>query len=415
MSDHRYLERELRYFIIMSGTTENENNLTPEEREQWLKDHGIQVETPSDRRQAESILSGCGTTKERPPSIVDQVQNLSISSSDNVEEGIRFVYIPHDTSKPLSTLTLPKRLVDALGPSGDIIPTYVKSFFADGLEIDDSLFNEQLSKQNLMGGDLDKFASAATDNKTTPSMDKLTSTALKSVTTSGSVETFPLVRPSSTNNNQGVYIYLDEVGLLKKLRNNTRASALAQQCGYHPAPNFYGDIFVARVSSKNYLHNIDIKKEEVTDKTQEWMLRAPQENIAWQQALNEATGRQGEIQQNHAGTEGVAVQVEGFDEDDKCSYSWLQNEEEVEITISLTKKINDEGGTNKKVNKSLIKVSFLAQKITVKYGGESILEVIPYSKLDVDGSTWTLDNANLVITCEKASEGEIWPRLELSS
>lgn len=399
----------------MSGTTEDENNLTPEEREQWLKDHGIQVETPSDRRQAESILSGCGTTKERPPSIVDQVQNLSISSSDNVEEGIRFVYIPHDTSKPLSTLTLPKRLVDALGPSGDIIPTYVKSFFADGLEIDDSLFNEQLSKQNLMGGDLDKFASAATDNKTTPSMDKLTSTALKSVTTSGSVETFPLVRPSSTNNNQGVYIYLDEVGLLKKLRNNTRASALAQQCGYHPAPNFYGDIFVARVSSKNYLHNIDIKKEEVTDKTQEWMLRAPQENIAWQQALNEATGRQGEIQQNHAGTEGVAVQVEGFDEDDKCSYSWLQNEEEVEITISLTKKINDEGGTNKKVNKSLIKVSFLAQKITVKYGGESILEVIPYSKLDVDGSTWTLDNANLVITCEKASEGEIWPRLELSS
>ena len=399
----------------MSGTTEDENNLTPEEREQWLKDHGIQVETPSDRRQAESILSGCGTTKERPPSIVDQVQNLSISSSDNVEEGIRFVYIPHDTSKPLSTLTLPKRLVDALGPSGDIIPTYVKSFFADGLEIDDSLFNEQLSKQNLMGGDLDKFASAATDNKTTPSMDKLTSTALKSVTTSGSVETFPLVRPSSTNNNQGVYIYLDEVGLLKKLRNNTRASALAQQCGYHPAPNFYGDIFVARVSSKNYLHNIDIKKEEVTDKTQEWMLRAPQENIAWQQALNEATGRQGEIQQNHAGTEGVAVQVEGFDEDAKCSYSWLQNEEEVEITISLTKKINDEGGTNKKVNKSLIKVSFLAQKITVKYGGESILEVIPYSKLDVDGSTWTLDNANLVITCEKASEGEIWPRLELSS
>lgn len=398
----------------MSGTTEDENNLTPEEREQWLKDHGIQVETPSDRRQAESILSGCGTAKERPPSIVDQVQNLSISSSgsDNVEEGIRFVYIPHDTSKPLSTLTLPKRLVDALGPSGDIIPTYVKSFFADGLEIDDSLFNEQLSKQNLMGGDLDKFASAATDNKTTPSMDKLTSTALKSVTTSGSVETFPLVRPSSTNNNQGVYIYLDEVGLLKKLRNNTRASALAQQCGYHPAPNFYGDVFVARVSSKNYLHNIDIKKEEVTDKTQEWILRAPQENVAWQQAINEATGRQGESQQY---LQGVAVQVEGFDEDDKCSYSWLQNEEEVEITISLTKKINDEGGTNKKVNKSLIKVSFLAQKITVKYGGESILEVIPYSKLDVDGSTWTLDNANLVITCEKASEGEIWPRLELSS
>ena len=207
-----------------------------------------------------------------------------------------------------------------------------------------------------------------------------------------------------------IYIYLDEVGLLKHLPNNQRASTLALQCGYNPAPNFYGDVFVGRTSSHNYLHNVDIDKEDIIDTTKEWMLNAPQENIAWQQMLNEVTGRKGESQPNHAGTEGVAVKVESTDDDNTCSYSWLQNDEEVELTISLSKKIDGDG---MKVNKSLIKVSFQAQKIAVKYDGVTVLELKLYSKLDVDGCTWTLDRNNLVVTCEKASEGEIWPRLEL--
>ena len=374
--------------------------MNPTEREEWLRERGVVIETPNERRQAESILS---STDDRPPSIVEQVQSLSIT-----EEGIKFVYIPHDTSKPISTLVLPKRLVDALGPSGDIVPTYVKSYFADGKSIDNAIFKEQAAKQNLIGGDLEKFASAAAVDK--PSVEKLSSAALTDATSGGSVETFPLVRPSSTNNNQGVYIYLDEVGLLKHLPNNQRASTLALQCGYNPAPNFYGDVFVGRTSSHNYLHNVDIDKEDIIDTTKEWMVKAPQENIAWQQMLNEVTGRKGESQPNHAGTEGVAVEVESTDDGNTCSYSWLQNDEEIELTISLSKKIDDEG---MKVNKSLIKVSFQAQKIAVKYDGETVLELKLYSKLDVDGCTWTLDRNNLVVTCEKASEGEIWPRLEL--
>jgi len=227
-------------------------------------------------------------------------------------------------------------------------------------------------------------------------------------TADGSVETFPLVRPSSTNRNEGVYIYLDEVGLLKHLPNNKRASTLAQQCGYHPAPNFYGDIFVGRVSSKGALHNIDIEKEDITDTTKEWMVRAPQENVAWQQTVNEVTGRKGVTQPNHAGTEGVGVKVESKDGEKGCSYLWIQNEEEVEITVELSSKV----GEGKKVNKNLVKATFQLKKITVKYDKEIVVEVKLYSKLDVDGCTWTLENNNLVVTCEKASEGEMWPRLE---
>jgi len=368
-------------------STENDN-MSPEEREQWLRDRGVKVETPEDRRKTESILSGTeGATTARPQTIVEQIQSLSISKdSSPSDEGIKFVMVPHDTSKPLVQVVLPKRLVEALG-AGDIIPTYVKSYFSDGKSIDDSLFKEQASKQqHLVGGD----------------PEKLTSQAIANATADGSVETFPLVRPSSTNKNQGVYIYLDEVGLLKHLPNNQRASKLALQCGYNPAPNFYGDVFVGRVSSVPNLRNIDIETTDIIDTTSEWMVRAPSENVAWQQMLNEVTGGQGDSQPSVAGTDGVAAEsTDGL-------YSWLQNDEEIEITVSLSKKI--EGGSS--VNKSLIKVSFQMQKIIVKYSSETLLELKLYSKLDVDGCTWTLDSGKLVVTAEKSNE-ETWPRLEL--
>ncbi len=39
------------------------------------------------------------------------------------------------------------------------------------------------------------------------------------------------------------------------------------------------------------------------------MVCAPQENVAWQQAINKITGREGQSQPDHAGMEGVTVQV----------------------------------------------------------------------------------------------------------
>ena len=74
----------------------------------------------------------------------------------------------------------------------------------------------------------------------------------------------------------------------------------------------------------------------------------------------------------------------------------------------------DDDGDEAAVNKRLIKVSFLPQKVVVKYNNECKVEVELYSKIDVDGCTWTLDKKTLVITCEKPRDGEIWPRLELS-
>ena len=164
----------------------------------------------------------------------------------------------------------------------------------------------------------------------------------------------------------------------------------------------YGDVFVGRVKSRPAMRNVDINTEDIVDTSREWLVKAPSENIAWQQEVNKVTGRQGDLQPNHAGTEGVSVDAEG--------YSWTQTDEEIEMTVSLSEVIPN----GEALNKKLIKVAFLANKVTVKYNSGVVVDVGLYSRLDVDGCTWTLDGENLIVTGEKLSE-EIWPRLQLSS
>eukprot|EP00956_Cyclotella_meneghiniana_P021801 scaffold40235_cov49-Cyclotella_meneghiniana.AAC.8 len=362
------------------------------EREQWLMDRGVQIEKSDDASKVKEA------TARSDLSITDQIRKLSLNNGIKIE-GVKFVYIPHDTSKPISEVTLPSRVVESLGPSGDLLPAYVKSFFADGKTIDDHLFREQAQKQNLMGGGTDEPL-------------KVSSQAMMNATLAGSVETFPLVRPSSTNKHQGVYIYLDEVGMLKNLPLNFRASKIAGQCGYNPEPKFYGDIFIGRVETKpsHFMHNINIKAEDVINASSDWIVNAPRENLEWTKALDDATG--GSYRKNHQsdvsdGTDGVAVQVE---KDGAHSFSWLQNSDEIEVTIPLLSNADVKEG--KIAYKKLIKTSFLRKKVIVKYDGRLLLELDLYEEIDIDGCTWTLDKDNLVITCEKFEGGKIWPRIE---
>jgi hypothetical protein len=74
----------------------------------------------------------------------------------------------------------------------------------------------------------------------------------------GAVETFALVRPAKSNNHTGVYIYLDEVGMLKGLPPNRRASGIAKTCGFDDA-QFFGDVFIGRTQvDPAPMHNVDI-------------------------------------------------------------------------------------------------------------------------------------------------------------
>ena len=343
--------------------------MTLEQREEWLKARGVEIENPGDRK------------KPRGPSVVDQLIAASKADASVDETSIPFVFCPYDDTKPLQTVYLPSSVAD--GAPGDALPNYVKPYFAsDRNSIDASMLKEQATK-HFAGGDLAQLADA-----------KLSPAAMNAVAAQGSVETFPLVHPADTNHFQGVYIYLDEVGLLKKLPHNTRASQIAHACGYNPPPNFYGDVFLGRVQTKPKMKNVGFVAGVDTDRGAPWMQRAVSENVIWQQEMNELTGQMGRTQPAQVGTEGKSAVEDKFE--------WTQDEDELEIVVA-----NDTDW-----DKKMIKVSFLARSIKIKYQGEDKVTIPLYGSIDVDGCTWTLDGpTRLVITCEKASSGEMWPRI----
>jgi hypothetical protein len=71
--------------------------------------------------------------------------------------------------------------------------------------------------------------------------------ALTAVAEQGQVESFCLVQPMPSNKFTSVNIYLDEVGLLKRLPLNKRAGEIALKAGFNPAPKFYGDVYIGRL------------------------------------------------------------------------------------------------------------------------------------------------------------------------
>lgn len=318
-------------------------------------------------------------------SIVQQVQQLNLSSKKKEDSGVNFVYIPQDESKPLANLLLPADFTAA--HPGDALPEYIKPFFADSKRIDSQLLQEQTAK--LKGSHHPALQGGVVDPNT------ISAAALQSVTSQGSVETFCLVHPADTNDHRGVYLFLDEVGLLKRLPPNMRATQLAVQCGYHPPPKFYGDMFVGRVQTKPTMTNVSFTTEDAVTSAV-WMQRAVAENVAWQQAMGEATGKASQVQ----GTEGQEVTTD--------AYAWTQTDDELELRVK-----SSDASAN--FEKNQLKVRFQRNFVLVEYQGSTLLRLELYGRLDTEGSTWTLDDGGttLVVTCEKEAEA-LWPRLLLS-
>jgi hypothetical protein len=362
-----------------------ENKESEEDRLNYLLDRGVEISTPEQRE---------ATRKANASSVAPIFQQLSKLSLDDSEDGgVQLVWIPQDESKPMATLTLPASFLK--DHRGDAIPEFVKPYFAANKKsVDASLLQAQASKQFSSGQGIKGVDGKPVD------MSRISTSAMNAVAAEGSVETFCLTHPADTNGYTGVYVYLDEVGMLKKLPVNKRAGAMGGACGYHPAPIFYGDIFVGRTRTKPIMANVDFVAGIDTDGSAEWIRRAPSENLAWQQAMNEATGKSAKLKQMeqpaHAGTEGSVAQESNF--------SWTQDEEEIELTVPITAS---------GVNKKQLKVVYKPRVVTVSYQGETIVRLELFESVDVDGCAWTLnsDKTKVVVTCEKADPGKIWPRI----
>jgi hypothetical protein len=219
---------------------------------------------------------------------------------------------------------------------------------------------------------------------------------LKQVAAQGSVEKFALVHPTASNHFTGVNIYLDEVGMLKRLPLNTRASDYAARAGYNPAPQFYGNVFLGRIKAQPVLQNVSLALGKDTAMDAPWLLQATIDNLEYQTDLNKITGRN-DVQEAVDGTEGKEKNEEG--------YTWTQTEEELEVVLPLPfDAISRE-----------VSVKFMPQSIQAKYGDKTVLSLELFERVDPDGCTWTLDrsgeNIKLVATLEKTEEA-LWPRIK---
>ncbi|KAL3937392.1 MAG: hypothetical protein SGBAC_007503 [Bacillariaceae sp.] len=368
---------------MASKNAEAETSMTPREREQWLRERGVEIESPETATNESSSIMVSSN-------ILDQMAGIGLEEDSNVS----FVCVPQDVSKDIFGLRLPASLVakESAGVhGGDLIPKYIKPYFAaDRQSVDAALLQEQATK-HFAGGNLSGLVES-----------NISAASMNAAAAMGSVETFPLVHPADTNGYHGVYIYLDEVGMLKKLPNNNRATQIAATCGFYPPPNFYGDIFIGRVCSKPTLQNVSFDVQD-TNRESQWMQRATSENLVWQQELNKVTNKSpAERQPAAVGTEGNTAKESNF--------SWTQDEEEVEVSVPLPLESSSSSSLSP-VNKKLVKVTFLNQKVKVKYGKQDVLDVSLYAAIDVDGCTWTIDGSKIVITCEKVDAGTLWPRI----
>ena len=269
-------------------------------------------------------------------------------------------------------------------PAGDQIPELVRPrFAAQGAGVHEEVLGEH---------------ARSTLGETAQS---LTPQAFADATQQGSVETFALVRPAEVNSNAGVYIYLDEIGVLKELKKNPRAAAIAASCG-HVGVSFAGDVYVGRVCTQPVpMRNGDFFIKDL-DSSNDWIKTAPEENYKYGIGMKEveaALNSKGNSQQ---------IKLGGFDEGEMPrgaapdgSYSWTQTNDDVEVVVPL------QPGTRAKD----LSVSIKRQSLFVSTGSSTLVRVDTLNgSVGVDDSTWTVEGGRLVVTMEK-SRPSIWRML----
>ena len=174
-----------------------------------------------------------------------------------------FTYLRVPADDAASVEELEARLDSVVG--GDQLPVLLKSAFVGGGAVDEDKAMEEaarhLGAEQAAGISRERILGATAN-------------------LGGKTETFALVHPSETNGHRGVYLYLDEVGMLKNKPTNARVSELAQRCGFDLKHSFHGDAYVGAVCTEPTMRNVDFTENELSPDAP-WMVSAPRENEAY--------------------------------------------------------------------------------------------------------------------------------------
>ena len=310
---------------------------------------------------------------------------------------ISYVLIPHDRTKTMEELHLSVPLDQSR--NGDALVEHLQPVFgSSSLNSGGSNINNNNVDLSLLQQHQESNSGASQLLGTDGMPPSVSPETLQKVAQQGHVETFALVHPTPSNQFTGVNIYLDEIGMLKRLPLNARATALAAQAGYNPPPQFYGNVFLGKTQTQPTLRNMSLTVAD-TAPGAPWLQRAVMENLEYQTQMNRISGKTGETQAGVDGQDGVAKTEQG--------YEWTQTEEEMEVTMSLPKGI---------VASKDVKVKFLPQTLKVLCALKEVLALRLFERVDPDGCTWTMesdggDGKKLVLTLEKVEQA-MWPRIK---
>lgn len=325
------------------------------------------------------------TADDRRRQKITKVMNESDEVDGEDFDDVSFVHVPQNDSLPIKELTMK---ISKNRANGDLLIDYLKPFVsAMSKKVDLDLLKDQATK-HFGSGD---------------GPGKVSEKSLMEVSSQGQVESFCLVQPVPSNKFSSVNIYLDEVGMLKRLPLNKRAGAFALKAGYNPAPMFYGDIFIGRLLTKPVMKNVDFKLGLDTSPDAKWLKTAVMDNLEHRTAMNSISGKPDQVQPSADGEDGVAKA-------EHDGYEWIQTDDEVEITLPLGSSI-----TSKDVKVGGLKVRYYPHKLNVLFREKDILSLNFFANVDPDGCMWTLDSTSgkgvsVVITCEK-SDPNVWPRI----
>lgn len=399
---------------------EEEMMMTPEQRMEWLREHGIEIVTPENRKEKQMNSNN------------NNDNNNDDDDDDDEKNIIHYVKIPADISQPIKELIVKKNKYQE---ENDILLHHLKSVFSttnngrnddrndNNNDVDLTLLPDS-SKQLLSSSSssLSSSNNGSDNNNNIPP--KISQSTLSKLAQEGMVEIFPLVRPTSSNKYVGINIYLDEIGMLKRLPINQRAKEYAMKCGYNPPPTFYGNIYIGRIQGNHYnndKNNLSFRLEQdVINQNALWLRNATSDNLSYQMEYNRITNADAEKRQQPpvVGTENKPKQETSSIVDGQYPYTWTQTEEEIEIVLPI-KTEEDNNNNNSNVIKSKdIRIKFQSQSIQVTIRKRIVLLLSLFQKIDhVDGgSTWTIENDNdngkkIVITMEKM-DPSLWSRIQ---
>ena len=333
---------------------EFEDHTSEQERIQYLRDRGIQIEIPGERR--------------------------STDGASNLMGRVCVVRIPCDDREEYEELTVD---FDD-GQRGDQLIEGLRPFFSSSST---SAFNMEALKATLK----EQYGNQDVE---------VSDSALQKASLMGGVESFPVDHASPENEMHSVKIYLDEASQLKSLPVNRRAAALASACGFKDVP-FSGDVFIGRTKMEKdgVLRNVDFKVEDMNSsaKAGAWVKGAESRNYEHNSQLGKVD-MSGSSSRDHA--EGANVTL---------GFTFTETLETIDLIFKLPDSMSDLVRPSKQLT-----VKFNSNKLSVSTVSDSVklLELNLFDSVDVDGCTWTGSGPRSIEISLEKNESKLWGAVE---